>query len=393
MSRLYARRMLTILAASASTQRFLTQLEGKVLMEEHHVRDVPSYWKNWERKDWTEDLLQEMGETGLQRSWAALRRMVSLTLLACPMTILWPLSHVSSTINTWSNAYALYAIEAAGPTFIKLIQWATTRQDLFSPEFCMYFGQLRDQTKGHSWKETLQILEEDLGTVGRLEHTNVSKDAIVTEYLQLERDPIGSGCIAQVYKGTLLKATEQYPAGTEVAVKVQHPNIWSKVCCDFYILNKVTKWLEKYSAGILDLQYLSLNDTVRQFRDCMLPQLNLELEAKHLRRFNGDFANDDRVSFPKPLASLTTPRVLTETFVTGTPIMEYVTADEKTRVDLANLGLHTTLQMIFFNDFIHGDLHVSSCNELDGNYFRLHQANTSFHLFLPLSEAGQYSGQ
>ena len=89
----------------------------------------------------------------------------------------------------------------------------------------------------------------------------------------------------------------------------------------------------------------------------MLPQLDLTLEAKHLKRFNRDFANNDRVSFPRPIDELTTTRVLTETFLNGRPIMEYTTRDESTRKDLANLGLHTTLQMIFVNDFLHGDLH------------------------------------
>jgi aarF domain-containing kinase len=107
----------------------------------------------------------------------------------------------------------------------------------------------------------------------------------------------------------------------------------------------------------LNLGYLALADSVRQFRDMMLPQLDLTLEANHLNRFNRDFSNDETISFPHPLSGLTTPRVLTETYVDGTPIMDYIKAPKEVRRELALMGLDATLKMIFLNDFLHGDLH------------------------------------
>ena len=77
-----------------------------------------------------------------------------------------------------------------------------------------------------------------------------------------------------------------------------------------------------------------------------------------MQRFNRDFADDRRVSFPHPVNSLTTERVLTETFIHGKPILEYAAKEQKeSKEDLATLGLETTLKMIFLNDFLHGDLH------------------------------------
>jgi len=150
---------------------------------------------------------------------------------------------------------------------------------------------------------------------------------------------------AQVYKGKLSQAAGQYPEGTDVAVKVQHPGIWRKVCLDFYVMGKISRFLE--GLPYLNLEYLSLTDTVEQFRDVMLPQMDLTLEAKNLRRFNQDFSNDDQVHFPHPLNELTTTRILTETFVNGTPIIEYTKAPPKFRKDLAYLGLKTVLNQLF----------------------------------------------
>jgi aarF domain-containing kinase len=334
-ARLYARHVLAAAAVAAATARRRTRLEQLVVVE------PPSDWLRWEKKSWADELLASLGRNKLERFGSATRRIASLLVLAAPLTLLVPLSCVSERATAWSWAYALWSIEQAGPTYIKLVQWATTRQDLFSPEFCQYFGKLRDETTGHAWQATVDTLLEDLG--------------IGADFLQLETKPIGSGCIAQVYKGKLTQPSGPYPVGTDIAVKVQHPGIWDKVCVDFYILGKAAAWLERIP--YLNLSYLSLADSVRQFRDIMLPQLDLTLEANHLQRFNRDFRDDDRVAFPEPLKELTTTRVLTETFCHGTPILEYTKAPPKVREELAYLGLSTTLKMIFLHDFLHGDLH------------------------------------
>ena len=69
--------------------------------------------------------------------------------------------HTSLTKATWN--YALWAIESAGPTYIKLVQWASTRNDLFSPEFIGHFSKLQDETRGHTWKETEDTLYRAYG--------------------------------------------------------------------------------------------------------------------------------------------------------------------------------------------------------------------------------------
>ena len=80
----------------------------------------------------------------------------------------------------------------------------------------------------------------------------------------------------------------------------------------------------------------------------------MTLEAKHLARFNRDFGDDPTVTFPHPINDLTTPRVLTETFIHGVPILHFVNAPEEERKQVALLGLTTTLKMMFLHDFLHG---------------------------------------
>ena len=92
----------------------------------------------------------------------------------------------------------------------------------------------------------------------------------------------------------------------------------------------------------------------------MLPQLDLRVEARNLKRFRRDFANEDQVSFPIPVDELTTQHVLVESYIHGMTIPEFSKechSSKEDRADLARVGLETVMKMIFLNDFVHGDLH------------------------------------
>eukprot|EP00041_Stephanoeca_diplocostata_P023848 m.593978 g.593978 ORF g.593978 m.593978 type:complete len:176 (+) comp22398_c0_seq12:1010-1537(+) len=69
----------------------------------------------------------------------------------------------------------------------------STRRDTFTAAFCAAFAKLVDGTLPHSWDTTCRILEEDLGDVWR--NGTITVDG--TDAL------LGSGCVAQVYKGAL----------------------------------------------------------------------------------------------------------------------------------------------------------------------------------------------
>ncbi|KAL7519931.1 hypothetical protein ACHAWX_004687 [Stephanocyclus meneghinianus] len=351
--------------------------------------------------------------TRLERWGMALRRMIALGCLAAPLGVLLPLNWMladgddvrveEDEASSWKTYlsrktwdYALWAIETAGPTYIKLAQWASTRNDLFSPEFVGYFSKLQDETRGHSWRETEEALERAYGkewkqilcfdaVVGE-GYDGKEEDTMENRRLKgkgeranrerqqrLEKNesssssssysptiPIGSGCVAQVYKARLRSSHGLHPPGTAVAVKVQHPHILEKVCLDFYLMNKFASFLEYIPR--LNLDYLSIKDSVDQFRDIMLPQLDLRVEAHNLRRFRRDFQGESQIAFPEPLGELTSREVLVEKFVEGEPMLNFVMREDeghtkKDREELARVGLEAVMKMIFLHDFIHADLH------------------------------------
>jgi len=282
-------------------------------------------------------------------------RILSLALLASPLTLLVPLAMLSgegSRMESHTWRYCKWSVERAGPTFIKLAQWATSRGDLFPARFCAELSSLQDCTTGHSWEDTHALLSSSIGP----------NYADVLDFP--DRTPIGSGCIAQVYRA-ILKDSRRH-----LAVKVQHPRILRKVLGDFYLLQVFSSFLENLPG--LNLGYLSLGDSIRQFRRSMLPQMDFESEARNLARFRRDFQGDEDVNFPEPIMDLTSREVLVESFVSGEPIARFLEEDEdhtkNDRQRLAKIGLKMTMEMIFLHDFVHGDLHPGNIlvDKVDG---------------------------
>jgi hypothetical protein len=122
--------------------------------------------------------------------WNILRisfRTIRIIYTLVPLLCIYPLTWTSVWINDkWWNMLVL-AIQSIGPTFVKLGQWASTRRDLFSAEFCNKLSKLHRKIKPHSWYFTKKKLEKGFGKRWK-------------EILKFDdkHHPIGSGCVAQV---------------------------------------------------------------------------------------------------------------------------------------------------------------------------------------------------
>ncbi|XP_058153463.1 uncharacterized aarF domain-containing protein kinase 2 [Dasypus novemcinctus] len=105
-----------------------------------------------------------------------------------PLLLLYPFTYLAPSISSLWLHLLLKATETSGPTYIKLGQWASTRRDIFSEAFCVHFSKLHVQVTPHSWTHTEHFLQQAFGgDWGRV--------------LCFEsQEPVGSGCVAQVYK-------------------------------------------------------------------------------------------------------------------------------------------------------------------------------------------------
>ncbi|CAM9851372.1 unnamed protein product, partial [Scytosiphon promiscuus] len=241
---------------------------------------------------------------------------------------------ISVRLNDWWWTFLLKAISQCGPTFIKAAQWISTRQDMFPEVVCSKLSAMHTSTRKMPMCYGEEALEQAFGPSWR-------------EFMKLEEEALGSGCVASVYKGHMSTGES---AGQEIAVKVLHPDIRKTVQLDLALLRKVAEVAEKLP--FLQLHWLSLSEFVGEFSSLMEMQMDLRLEAINLERFISDFKDDPKLSFPRPIRPWVSEGVLVEEFLRGSPISNFFPSAK-----LARMGLQAFLNMVFLKNFVHGDLH------------------------------------
>jgi aarF domain-containing kinase len=307
-------------------------------------------------------------------------RIVQYFLYGAPLVVGVPLAAagISPALEEAVWNYLIWAIEQLGPTFIKLAQWASSRPDLYPPALITRLQKLQDDVTSN---QSLETVENTMSVAFGKDWKN---------HLELDPNPIGAGCIAQVYRGKLtvadsgadgtvveekpgkfskragLKVVKSEPVSKSqsipVAIKLIHPHVEDLIKTDMAMLNIFADFMDRSKA----LELLSLGDTCRQFADMMLDQLDLRKEAYNLKKFGRKFAKENWVVFPKPLDGFVCKNVLVETFMEGTPIKSFMRRAEegavgdklrKLQLKLSDLACRAMLKMIFFDNFVHGDLH------------------------------------
>ena len=99
-----------------------------------------------------------------------------------------PVAHEEESWGAvWWYAFLVKQMERAGPSFIKLGQWAASRADLFPASLCERMSKLHSNGKPHSLRHTKKVISDAFG---------LDFDEIFEEF---GAEPIGCGAIAQVH--------------------------------------------------------------------------------------------------------------------------------------------------------------------------------------------------
>ncbi|WWC97449.1 hypothetical protein V866_004329 [Kwoniella sp. B9012] len=259
----------------------------------------------------------------------------------------------------WWYSFLVKQMERAGPSFIKLGQWAASRADLFPAELCDKMSKLHSNGKPHSLSHTKRVLERAFG---------MKFDEIFEEF---NDEPIGCGAIAQVYKAKLKPSVFIGGAASakqarvpvdeshtrSVAIKVLHPRARKTIRRDIAIMSVFANIFNAFPG----MEWLSLPEEVAVFGDMMNSQLDLRVEASNLERFEANFQKRGRrVTFPSPikLGQNESKDVLIEEFENALPLKWFLTNGGGDYDDMiAGIGLDAFLEMLLLDNWTHGDLH------------------------------------
>ncbi|KAF9974803.1 hypothetical protein BGZ73_001707 [Actinomortierella ambigua] len=359
--------------------------------EEEKEREEKKDLQGWARRvrqrivEWMEDYVVQPVKTVWR--FAVLAAIFAPVLLSIPAVFLGERKkelHDERTGTIWWYDLLVRHMERAGPTFIKLGQWAGSRTDIFPTELCERFSKLHNQVDPHSIEHTRKTIEAAFG--GR------KMEDIFDEFIET---PLGIGAIAQVYRGRLKpgialhfepeedkqetditgaivasgdgtasqglfgsrkkpRTKEKKQLKTEVAIKVLHPKVERTVERDLAIM----KFFAHLIHHIPTMRWISLPDQVAMFGEMMREQLDLRIEARNLKTFQRNFRERYTVTFPTPLIGFATREMLIEEFVDALPLKTFlINGAGPFDTKIADIGLDGFLRMLIFDNFVHADLH------------------------------------
>ncbi len=239
------------------------------------------------------------------------------------------------------------AIEALGPTFIKLGQILASRSDLLTPEWTDELGRLHSQVSPVAWDKIRPQLEEDLGG---------PPDAIFGEF---EQNPIASASIAQVYKARL-------KTGEEVVVKVLRPGLRKIIEADLRLMSNGARIVEREWPEIARYKP---QEQMRHLAAGINGELDLINEARNCEMLAAIFADRDDIVFPRIHWEHTTERVLVQEFLHGIPLTDHARLDagHYDKPLLAQKGTDAFLQMALIEGVFHADPHPGNLLAMTGN--------------------------
>jgi aarF domain-containing kinase len=235
----------------------------------------------------------------------------------------------------WWYGFLVNQMERAGPSFIKLGQWAASRADLFPASLCDKMSKLHSNGAPHSIKHTRKVIEAAF---------EMQFDQIFERF---EDEPIGCGAIAQVYRATLKPAAMggDRDTSTSVAIKVLHPRVRKTVRRDIAIMSIFANIINVFPG----MNWLSLPEEVSVFGEMMNSQLDLRVEAANLERFERNFkGRGHQVTYPRPIKlggdREETQDVLMEEFEDALPLKHFLRNGGGPYDDrIANIGLDAFL--------------------------------------------------
>jgi ubiquinone biosynthesis protein len=229
------------------------------------------------------------------------------------------------------------ALEALGPSFIKLGQALSTRADLLGEQVTADLSALQDRVPPVTGKAARDIVEAEFERpIGDL-------------FAAFDDEAIAAASIAQVHFATTRE-------GEEVAVKVLRPDIEEAFARDLDLFLWLADMAERTQPGLRRLKPV---EVVRTFADTVRFEMDLRFEAAAASELAGNFAGDPTFRVPRVDWARTSRRVLTLERVGG------VRVDDRDGIIAAGHDIGTILQnaasaffnQVFRDGFFHADMH------------------------------------
>ena len=230
------------------------------------------------------------------------------------------------------------AFEEMGTLFLKLGQLLSTRSDLLPPNIISQLSLLQDKVAPFD----VAVLKQEIANP----KTGLGQ-SIDELFIRFDNKPLAAASIAQVHTACL-------PDGREVVVKVVRPDIKPVIIKDFELLRELASWL---SARLESARAIHIINIVEDYRQIMLNELDLTLEAANATKMRNNFLNSPLIYVPE--VYMANKSVMVSERIFGIPISQTQAFDKLgyDRALLAKNGLTIFFTQVFRDNFFHADMH------------------------------------
>ena len=231
-------------------------------------------------------------------------------------------------------------LEELGPTYVKLGQLLSSRSGFLSAAWTDELAKLQDSVPPFPFSEVRRTIEEDFG------------QPLDSLFFEFDPEPIAAASIGQAHHAVLMSLEP-------VVVKVQRPDIISKVNADLDIIKEVarlvearTKWGKTFGAIAI---FEELSRTLNE-------EMDYTNEAANADRLRRNMADQSEINVPYIYHDLVSKRVLTMERIPGVRIDDLEALDNAgiDRQHIATLFIQSIFKQALVNGFFHADPHPAN---------------------------------
>ena len=222
-------------------------------------------------------------------------------------------------LGTWTRDQLL----DLGPTFVKLGQIASTRADLYPPEFTKQLESLQDN-----------VPPIDIRGLVNLDYFDAFEDI-----------PFKSASIGQVHKATL-------KGGKEVVVKVKRPNIYDIMKSDTDTIREIVRFLEKIGVDTGNSSEYVLNESIQY----LLGESDYRREIDNAVQFRKNMKDIKWIKVPKVYTEFSNDDMIVMEFVESVKLTE-ITDPTINKKKLCKALINSYVIQTMDKGFFHADPH------------------------------------
>ena len=221
-----------------------------------------------------------------------------------------------------------------GP-LMKVGQILATIPEALPAEYANDFQQLQSNAPPMGWPFVKRRMKSELGTDWE------------AKFKVFEKEATAAASLGQVHRAVTHD-------GRNIACKLQYPDMQSAIAADLNQLKIIFSIYERYDKAI-QTKYIHEELAARLYEE-----LNYELEAKHTNLYSHMLKDEKGVHVPEIVADLSTPRLLTSTWLEGEKILTFVNSAQADRNQLAMNMFRAWYVPLYYYGIIHGDPHLGN---------------------------------